>query len=254
MKEKEAGEYLYVALNIGEQMLYSGAEVRRVEDSIERICRAYGAERVDVLTITSSIVVTMYAAEFGAITQTRRLTGQKIDMCKLDKLNDLSRRICSDKLTVNEIEKRLDAIMDTKQYNFYMQLCVYAAISGSFSAFFGGSIKDVAVAAIIGIVLKCMDSTLHRLDMNALISAMICSFIGGYMAFLAVRSGLGDSVDKINIGNIMLLIPGRALTTSMRDMFGGDTISGALRFMESVILAAVIALGFAVAAGVGGGM
>ena len=43
-----ASNYLYLALNIGEQMLISGAEVGRVEDSIRRICMAYGAVRVDV--------------------------------------------------------------------------------------------------------------------------------------------------------------------------------------------------------------
>ena len=38
-----ANEYLSNALSIGEQMLRSGAEVSRVEDSIRRICTAYGA-------------------------------------------------------------------------------------------------------------------------------------------------------------------------------------------------------------------
>lgn len=42
----------------------------------------------------------------------------------------------------------------------------------------------------------------------------------------------------------MLLIPGIALTNSIRDMFCGDTITGLIRFMESVLLALVIALGF----------
>ncbi len=41
-----AREFLFNALNIGEEMLRSGAEVSRVEDSIRRICKAYGAESV----------------------------------------------------------------------------------------------------------------------------------------------------------------------------------------------------------------
>ena len=39
-----AREFLFNALNIGEEMLISGAEVSRVEDSVRRICLAYGAE------------------------------------------------------------------------------------------------------------------------------------------------------------------------------------------------------------------
>ena len=53
----------------------------------------------------------------------------------------------------------------------------------------------------------------------------------------------------ISIGNIMLLIPGVALTNSLRDMFSGNTISGLMRFIESILLALTIAFGFALAAG-----
>ena len=45
---------LSYALTIGEKMLCSGAEVSRVEDSIVRICSAYGSSCVNVFTITSS--------------------------------------------------------------------------------------------------------------------------------------------------------------------------------------------------------
>ena len=77
-------------------MLISGAEVSRVEDSVRRICMAYGAEKVDVFTITSAIVVTVYSPMFGAVTQTRRITSTKYDLFKLARLNALSRRICEE--------------------------------------------------------------------------------------------------------------------------------------------------------------
>ena len=48
-------EYLSCAMDIGEQMLISGAEVHRAEESIRRMCTAFGAERVDIFIITSSM-------------------------------------------------------------------------------------------------------------------------------------------------------------------------------------------------------
>ena len=53
--------------------------------------------------------------------------------------------------------------------------------------------------------------------------------------------------DKVMIGDIMLLIPGLALTNAVKDMFVGDTITGSLRLVESVLWAAGIACGFALA-------
>ena len=43
---------LTCALDIGEKMLISGAEISRVEDSVKRICNAYDVKRIDVFTIT----------------------------------------------------------------------------------------------------------------------------------------------------------------------------------------------------------
>ena len=249
MAEAElANEYLYQILEVGQTMLQCGGEVSRVEESIRRMCLAFGAERADVFTITSSIVVTAYSHRFGAVTQTRRVAGTQYDLHRLELLNHLCRRICSQHLTLEETERGLDAIQATPQYGFGVQLLTYALISSSFSLFFGGSLRDAAASGVIGMVLKYLDRTIRRTEANAFLSALLCSCLGGLLAGLAVRAGLGDNVDMISIGNIMLLIPGVALTNSLRDMFGGNTLSGIMRFIEALLQALTIAFGFALAA------
>lgn len=244
-----ANEYLYWVLNIGQYMLQCGGEISRVEDSIRRLCLAFGAERADVFTITSSIVVTIYAHHFGAVTQTRRITGSAYDLHRLEQLNQLSRKICAEHWTLEQTAAALEDIRNTPQYGFGVQVFTYALISASFSLFFGGSALDAAAAGVIGIVLKFLDRLIRKTDANAMLSALLCSCLGGLLAGLAVKFHLGDNVDMISIGNIMLLIPGIALTNSLRDMFSGNTISGLMRFIESLLLALTIALGFALAAG-----
>ena len=64
---------------------------------------------------------------------------------------------------------------------------------------------------------------------------------------------IADTVDRIVIGNIMLLIPGISLTNSIRDMVSGDTMSGTLRFIEACILALAIAGGYFLASVLVGG-
>lgn len=244
MKREEAEQYLYCAMSIGEQLLISGAEVGRVEDTIRRICTAYGAERVDVFSITSSIVTTMYGGEFKTYTQTRRVGAMANDLHKLDELNRLSRKICAERPEPAEIKYELDKICNGPRYSFAVQLLIYALVSGSFSVFFGGDWKDMAASAAIGVLLKFLEAFIKKASVNPMITALLCSSAGGLLANLAVLSGLGSHADLISIGNIMLFIPGLAFTNSLRDMFSGDTITGLIRFMESVLLAVVIALGF----------
>ena len=243
-----ANEYLYRVLDIGQYMLQSGAEISRVEDSIRRLCTSFGAQRTDVLTITSSIVVTIYSPQFGAVTQTRRVAGQQYDLHRLELLNQLSRRICTQYLSLEETEAALEEIRKVPQYPFGVQLLTYALISASFSLFFGGSAMDAVASGLIGVMLRYLDRVIRQLEANAFLSSLICSCVGGLLAAASVALGLGESVDMISIGNIMLLIPGIPLTTSLRDMFSGNTISGLLRFSEAILLALTIAFGFALVA------
>ena len=113
--------------------------------------------------------------------------------------------------------------------------------------FFGGDLRDMIASALIGIVLKLLESFLKRSSLNSPITVFLCCGVGGILANLAVYIGLGHRADLISIGNIMLLIPGIAFTNSLRDLFSGDTITGLIRCMESVLLAFVVGLGFTAA-------
>ena len=247
-----ANRYLYLALTIGERMLCSGAEVSRVEDSIRRICKSYGAVQVDVFTITSSIVVTIYGQGFGTVTQTRRISTLENDLNRLEQLNSLSRRIVAEHLPLTQVQAELDGIAAGPRYTFFQQVLIYALISASFALFFGGSGWDALASACIGAALRFVDAAVRWMDLNSILSALVCAGVGGLLAYVSVRLGFGDSVDMISIGNVMLLIPGIKLTNSLRDLFNGDTISGLLRFLEALLVAVIIAFGFVIAGQIGG--
>ena len=123
MTREEAEQYLYYAMTIGEQLLCCGAEVGRVEDTIRRICLAYGATRADVFSITSSIVTTIYGEDFGICTQTRRVPGMSNDLGRLDDLNQLSRYICEYRPKPEEIQKGLEKIRDKQGYSDFALCC-----------------------------------------------------------------------------------------------------------------------------------
>lgn len=52
-------EFLRIFLDMGEALLSSGAEIFRVEDTLNRMGYACGATQMNVFVITSSIVITM---------------------------------------------------------------------------------------------------------------------------------------------------------------------------------------------------
>jgi uncharacterized membrane protein YjjP (DUF1212 family) len=54
-----ADQLLCLALDVGEGVLKNGGEVHRVEDTVERICHAYGASHVEVFAITTLILASV---------------------------------------------------------------------------------------------------------------------------------------------------------------------------------------------------
>ena len=243
-KRHEWEERLALVLDIAEQMVISGAEVARTEYSVRRICKSFGAVRTEALSITTSLIVTVYYDEYGSVTQTRRVEKFAYNMDRLEKMNELSREICDKKLSIEDGRKRFSELMAEKYYSFHTQILFFMLIAFTFTLFFGGSIKDALVSSFIAIIFKYIDEFARKIEINKFIPIVASSLLGGFLAIMAVRAGLADSVGKVSIGDVMLLIPGIMLTNSLRDMFGGDTITGGIRFIEATLIAIMIAVGF----------
>lgn len=246
-------QILSCALDIGEQMLISGAEVSRVELAISMICKAYGCRRVDVFIITTSMLLTVEDSLGNHATQTRRITGTAIDLTKLHRLNALSRRICAEMPCYGDVQGQLKAICEEKPYSLWLQVLASGLIAFAFTVFFGGSWIDGGVAVLLGMGLRLMTRLLQKAAANQIIVNVIASFALSTSAIALVQWGLGQDANNILIGNIMLLIPGIALTNSLRDLISGDIMTGILRFLDAVLVAAAIAAGYILAAGLLGG-
>ena len=239
-------KFLDIVLNIGKEMLVCGAEVSRVEDTITRICRAYKADEVDVFTITSSIVITI-EAEDEIYTQTKRIHSYETNLDRLDKLNRLSREICRTTPPVTYIKEYYNTILESRTYSFLPVCGTYGLIALSLTIYFGGNIADGIVSGILGILMYLLIFKSEDIGANITLVTMAIAFIIGTLAVISVKLGFGNDLDKIVTGNIMLMIPGVAITNSLRDMISGDTMSGLLRFAESIIKAIAVAAGFVMA-------
>ena len=237
-------EVLTCAINIGEQLLMSGAEISRVEDTIRRICAAYGIRQSHIFSIASCIIVTLETKDHKWITQTRRILSYGTDMWKLDRLNNLSRLICSTKPPLERINREYALILNGPVYPPVVQCLIYAMTAGAFAIFFGGNLLDGFSAMFVGALIRITLYAFTEIKMKAIFSNILCSMISGMVCILTHYIGLGHHVEMIMIGNIMLLIPGVLMTNSFRDFISGDMISGLLHFSEAIITAICIAAGF----------
>lgn len=120
--------------------------------------------------------------------------------------------------------------------------------------FFRGTLWDGLAAGIVAVLMYFWDYFFSAHNRNRVVYSLFMSVAAGILCSLAVVVGIGQNVDKVMIGSIMLSIPGINLMNSLRDMMCGDIITGILRLAEALMIAVAIAAGFGIAIMIFGGM
>lgn len=251
-KENFTEYLLCLALDVGEGLLKNGAEIRRVEDTIERICYAYGAAHVEVFSIISFIQAAIRMPDGSYSVQLRRVKSNSTDLYKLERFNSLSREICAEKPKLEEFERRLDETKRSKAYSFAALFAASVFSTAGFAFFFGGGVYDALMAAIVGTVIFLIDNFISK-KLNIMAKMFISSFVASLIAFASVRLGIGKDVGSIIISSFMLLVPGLAFGSAIRDLLCGDLLSGTLKTLQSFLTSLMIALGYMAAIFIIGG-
>ena len=252
MTEREQRRLVSRALDIGERMLLCGGEVSRVEDTVSRILKSYGAQRVEVFTILSFISLTVVFDGEIVLTENRRVSivAYSNDFTRMEQLNALSREVCATLPGLPVLEEKLAAIdlpPRKKQFRELYLLLGYILSGTGFALFFGGNWRDALGAGLCCLAVWFLNWFLKRAALQRLFHAFFVSFIAGALCYLMILLGLGEHPGQVMMAVIMVLIPGIAITNAMREMLISDTISGILRLVESLLIATAVAFGFALA-------
>jgi len=242
----EYDKLLNLGSELGRTLMYSGAEIFRVEESVTRVLNAYGAQP-QVFAIPNCLIVSIDTPEGEPMTRMCRIGPHGTDIELLEYCNEFSRRMCTAPVPVDEALSMLRALpKQRKKYSPSVVLLGYVLAGAFFSLFFGGTMRDFFCAGITGFVVGCCVLYGQPLiGSNAFFRTVICSSVAALIPMILVAAGIGEHQDLITIGVLMLLVPGMALTNAMREIMAGDIISGVNRTAEVILIATAIALGTA---------
>ena len=238
---------LNTAASIGVQMLESGAEAYRVEDSLQRLCQAYGVEISEIFAIPSLLIVSFCDPEGHSHTRVRRLYHRGTDLWKVDRLNSLCRRVCQTRPPFPEVDDELLSITRQEGYPPLLQMAGFALTASFFALLFGGTLRDALCSLAAGVSIFLVKGPMERRRTNSFFVNAVSSMTAALVAIAQVILGLGQNLDLIIIGAFMGLVPGVALTNFMRDVLAGDLFAGITKLTESLLTATALALGAGIA-------
>ena len=219
----------------GEIMLSSGAEVSRVENTMQFMLRRSNCEVTEAVVLATGLFVTMADPGGEPMTFSKRIPARSTNINRICRVNEVSRQFCHMELTVEEAYEELKRIQKEILYKPWMKLAGIIGISVSFIFIYGGNFLDLSTSVLVGICMAAADRFTKILRLNDFSTTAFCGFVVAFSAMLI------QELCPFKV--IMYLVPGIPFTTAARDTINGDYAAGSARMLECIVVALAVAVG-----------
>lgn len=240
---------LEAAMTAGHILLENGAEISRVEETMERICGHFGVASGNFFVLSNGIFVTGDQEPDSGGGQYAKVQHIPVKGAQLDKVvavNQLSREVAEGRYSIGQTEEKLEEIRRMPGKSFHIQILASGVGSACFCYLFGGSLTDSAAAFAAGLLLYVFILLIGTCDISKITKNICGGALVTLICILSYRLGMGDDLSRMIIGSIIPLVPGVAFTNGIRDIADGDYISGAVRLLDAILVFLCVAIGVGV--------
>ncbi len=236
------------AVSVGQLLLRSGAEIRRVEDTMNRIMLCSN----NCINAQSYVTPTLVMATFedtnnNNITLIERNNIEEINLSLISEINDLSRKYVEGKCTLDEATNKLLVIKSTPTYPIAIKV-VFGGISAlGFSLLVGLRIDEVISAFFVGIVTHIfLYYIAQKKFKSAFLQIMSTSVIIGVLSILFSTFRPHMNINAVIIGSIMPFVPGIAMINAGLEIVEGNYVSATARSLSAFSTTVAIAVGIGI--------
>ncbi|MDO4589436.1 MAG: threonine/serine exporter family protein [Fusobacterium sp.] len=235
---------LNFAADAGRVMLKCGGEIYRVEETIQRLCMAFGVDNAEVFATPTTLLLSVYKNK-KVYSVVKRISERSTDLNMMKEVNALSRTIAYKNMDIEECEKELEKISKKDNYSKLVITLGAGLVASTFSILFGGGLIDFLASFVAGILTKLLIDFLNDLKLNEFFVNIISAGFIAVLSIICFEIGIIKTMDYIIPGVIMLLVPGFALTNSIRDILDGQLVAGTAKLAEVLFIGTATAIGMA---------
>lgn len=237
---------LETAMEAGHILLENGAEIFRVEETMDRICRRYGVHSGSFFVLSNGIFTTGGERDSMPFAKVRHIPVKGAQLDKVVAVNQLSREIAEGHLSIEEVRAELERIRKLPGKSRWVQVLASGVGSAAFCILFGGTLYDSLASFIAGFLLYIFVLWVSAPHLSRIFGNILGGALVTVLCILCRTFGLGDDLSHIIIGAIIPLVPGVPFTNGIRDMAYGDYISGSVRLLDAILVFLCIAIGVGV--------
>ena len=233
-----------VAQLAGHILLENGAEISRVEETMDRISAYFGVETKNFFVLSNGIFTTGGSRDFRQeYAKVEHIPVRGTQMDRVVAVCQFSRDVENGQYTTEQALRRLREIQQMPPKRRSLQILASGIGSGCFCYLFGGNLSDSAVALVAGLLLYVFVMYVSAPHMSKILGNICGGLLASAVCLLAFHWNMGDHLSRMIIGAVIPLIPGVPFTNGIRDLADGDYISGIVRLADAVLIFICIAVG-----------
>lgn len=233
-----------VAMEAGRILLQNGAEISRVEETMDRICKHYGADSMDSFVLSNGIFITGGYGTRNAYARVGHIPVSGASLDKVVAVNQLSREIVEGKYEqIEKVTEKLEEISGMTANKNWHRILASGIGSGFFCVLAGGTFPDCLAAFIAGIILYIYVVFISEKYLSKILGNIFGGAIIVAVCLCCFQLNIGNHLENIISGAIMPMVPGVAFANGIRDIANGDYIAGSVRLLDAILRFLCIAIG-----------
>jgi uncharacterized membrane protein YjjP (DUF1212 family) len=231
-------------LRLGRGLHRYGYPAHRLEEALVGVARRLGLEG-QFFSMPTALF-----ASFGAAADQRtfqiRVEPGAVELGRLAQLDAIGADVAAGRMPPGEGTRALDAVIDAPApYGALLTTAAFALTSAAAARFFGGGLREIAVAAGIGLATGGIAALTGRLPGLARVFEPLAATVAAFLAVITADLIGPLSAYTATVAGIIVLIPGFPLTVAMIELATRNLVSGTARLAGAVGTFLAVGFGFA---------
>jgi uncharacterized membrane protein YjjP (DUF1212 family) len=241
-EQREAVEFL---LRLGQALNYSGYPADSLKELLGAASLRLGLPHVEVYNTATGLQLA-----FGPLSRQRTylmaVAPGSINLSQMTELDRVALHVMEGRLTPAQGIARVERIEAAiSPYGPIPTTLAYALASGAFAQLFGGGLREITLALVIGGLTGLLALAAARSRRAEDLLGPVAAFLSAFIAAAVAARAMPLSSSIVTLAGLVILLPGMTLTIALEELSTRHLVTGVSRLSAALITFLGIVFGVA---------